>query len=112
MRRQPDLDQREYLSGPTAVNGGVLNLANQNALQNSTFSGGNGSLTFDASVSSHAFTIGGLSDGDYGGGNLWLQDNAGNPVALSVGNNNQSTTFSGQINGPQGSSSRRSAPAS
>ena len=55
-------------------------------------------------MSGHAFTFGGLSDGNYGGGNLYLQDNAGNPVALSVGNNNQSTTFSGQIDGPRGSS--------
>ena len=55
-------------------------------------------------MSGHAFTIGGLSDGNYGGGNLWLQDNAGNPVALSVGANNQSTTYSGQVGGPWGSS--------
>ena len=98
------LTSANAVSSPTAVNGGVLNLANPSALQNSTFCGGNGSLTFDPSVSSHAFTIGGLSDGDFGAGNLWLQDNAGNPVALSVGNNNQSTTFSGQVNGPWGSS--------
>ncbi len=90
--------------GATAVSGGVLNLANPSALQNSTFCGGNGTLTFDPSVSGHAFTIGGLSDGNYGGGNLWLQDNAGNPVALSVGANNQSTTYSGQVGGPWGSS--------
>ena len=82
-------------TGDTAVNQGTLNLANQNALQNSTFTGGNGTLSFDATVSGHAFTFGGLG----GQSDIVLMDTAWNPVALSVGNNNQSTTFSGNISG-------------
>ena len=72
-------------TGDTLVYQGTLNLANQNAIQNSTFAGGGGVLTFDPGVSSYAFTIGGLS----GVSNLILQDGpngTGNPVALSVGN--------------------------
>ena len=82
-------------TGDTAVSAGGLNLANQNALQNSTFTGGNGTLSFDATVSGHAFTFGGLG----GQSDIVLMDTAWNPVALSVGNNNQSTTFSGNISG-------------
>ena len=55
-------------------------------------------------MSGHAFTIGGLSDGNYGSGNVNLQDNAGNAITLSVGDNNQSTTYSGYVGGPLGSS--------
>ena len=48
------------------INGYTLILANTNALQNSTYQGGEyntdggGNLVFDSSVSSHAFTFGGL----------------------------------------------------
>jgi autotransporter-associated beta strand protein len=56
-----------------------------------------GGVVFDASVASHAFTLGGLS----GSGNLLLEDNATTPnkVALSVGNDNASTTYSGTLSG-------------
>ncbi len=87
-------------NGTTTITSGSIILANQNALQNSTFAGGN--LQFDPSVSGHAFTLGGLS-----GGVSALMDIAGNPVALSVGNNNQSTTVTGNIVGPAGSSFRK-----
>lgn len=77
-----------------------MDLANANALQDSTFITG-GNLQFDPSVSGHAFAFGGLS----GSGSLALFDIANNPVALTVGNNNQSTTYSGNIyTGPAGSS--------
>ena len=50
---------------------------------------------FNSSVVGNAFTFGGLS----GSSNLALQNNAGTPVAvaLSVGNNNASTTYSGVL---------------
>ena len=56
-----------------------------------------GYLAFDGSVSGRAFTLGGLT----GSGNLSLQNNAVAPagVALSVGNNNGSTIYSGQLSG-------------
>jgi len=83
-------------TGATTINtGGKLDLQNQLALQNSTFTGGAGSLVFDSSVATNAFTFGGLS----GASNLALQNNAGSPaaVALTVGNNNGSTTYSGAL---------------
>jgi len=70
---------------------GTLNLANTLALQNSTLIGAAGGVVFNSSVSSHAFTLGGLS----GAFNIALLDSSSNPVALSVGNNNASTTYSG-----------------
>ena len=86
-------------TGDTQVQQGTLNLANQNAIQNSTFDAGYGGvLTFDPSVSGHAFTIGGLS----GWGNLILQDGpsgTGTPISLSVGNNNVDTFYSGNLSG-------------
>ena len=82
-------------TGTTTVSAGTLNLANPLALENSTFVGGAGALMFDPAVSTHAFTFGGLS----GGTNVNLVDTAFNPIALSVGNNNQSTTYSGSVGG-------------
>jgi fibronectin-binding autotransporter adhesin len=80
-------------SGYTVVNGGTLNLSGTSALANSTLT--TGGVVFDSSVGSHAFTIGGLS----GSANLSLIDNGGNAVALSVGNNNVPTTYSGALSG-------------
>jgi autotransporter-associated beta strand protein len=82
-------------TGNTAVTGGLLNLSNGLALQNSTLT--TAGIVFDSSVASHAFTIGGLS----GSGNIALEDNAEtpNPVALSIGNNGANTTYSGTLSG-------------
>ena len=75
----------------------ALILANQYALQNSTFCFTNGTLTFASTVATHAFLFGGLA----GTNNLVLQDNAGLPdaVALTVGNNGASTTYGGALSG-------------
>jgi autotransporter-associated beta strand protein len=81
-------------TGTTLLNAGTLFLQNQYALQNSTFSGVAGMLVFDAAVSGHAFTFGGLS----GSFNLDLRDTSANAVALTVGNSN-SNTYSGVISG-------------
>ena len=89
------LNAANTFSGITAVNAGTLNLANSLALQNSTFSGGAGTFVFNSSVSSHAFTFGGLG----GSTNLALRDSGLTPVALSVGNNGGSATYSGILSG-------------
>jgi fibronectin-binding autotransporter adhesin len=80
-------------SGPTNVLSGTLVLSNGSALQNSTLA--SGSVVFSSSVVSHAFTFGGLASGT----NLALTDNAGNPVALSVGNNGSYAVYSGALSG-------------
>jgi fibronectin-binding autotransporter adhesin len=89
-------------SGDTILgaSAGTIVLANTNALQNSSLNQTGSTLTFDSSVGSHAFTFGGLK----GSSNIALQDNAGTPnaVALSVGNNNNSTTYSGALSGTGG----------
>jgi autotransporter-associated beta strand protein len=83
-------------NGPTSVVVGTLLLSNSAALLNSTLSNATGASTvFDAAVVPHAFTFGGLS----GGGTLSLNDNGSNAVALSVGNNNGTTTYSGALSG-------------
>jgi autotransporter-associated beta strand protein len=83
-------------AGDTTVADGTILLANSLALQNSTLT--TGGVAFDSSVSSHAFTLGGLT----GSSDLALQDNAATPnaVQLLVGNNNQDTIYSGALSGP------------
>ena len=81
-------------TGPTTVTGGTLALSNSGALQNSTVSvptPGVGSISFAGT----SYTFGGLS----GAGYLGLQSTAGSAVALTVGGNNSSTTYSGTLNG-------------
>ena len=87
-------------SGMTTIITGQVNLANQNALGQSTISINGGGLTFDSTVGGHAFTVGGLEAGASGLG-VVLEDNAGSPnaVALSVGNNSANTTYDGVMSG-------------
>jgi len=82
-------------SGATAISAGALVLANSNALQNSTVVLGGTPPVFDSAVFGHAFTFGGLS----GNQGLVLADNAANPIALTVGKNDASTTFNGPLSG-------------
>jgi autotransporter-associated beta strand protein len=83
-------------SGATTLTAGTLKLAHSLALQNSALNTSGGTtLAFDSSVGSHAFTVAGLS----GSGNISLQDNSANPVTLTVGANNSSTTYSGNLSG-------------
>ena len=63
-------------------------------MQNSTLTTGAGSVVF-GTAGSQAFTLGALS----GAGNIALMDNGGNPVALTVGNNNAITTYTGVMSG-------------
>jgi fibronectin-binding autotransporter adhesin len=85
-------------TGTTTITGGTLDLANANSLQLSTLvTSTSGSTVFDHLVSNHAFNLGGLS----GSGNIVLQNNGGTAaaIALSVGGNTGSTTYSGDLSG-------------
>ena len=81
-------------SGLASVSQGTLALDNANAAANGTVSLGTGNgLQF--STGSGTFNIGGLS----GSGALSLADTGGNPITLTVGGNNQNSTFSGALSG-------------
>ncbi len=80
-------------TGTTLISLGTLLLANTAALSGSTFdTSGAGSLSFGTLTSA---TFGGLQ----GSGNLTLNNTTTAAVALSVGGNNASTTFSGGLSG-------------
>ena len=89
------LNQANTFSGSTTISSGTLQLANLNALQNSTVTVNlptNG-LTF--STSPTTFDLGGLT----GNGNLAMSNTAGSGITLQVGGNNTSTQFSGNLSG-------------
>jgi autotransporter-associated beta strand protein len=81
-------------SGDTQINGGAIYLTNSLALQYSTFNtSGAGSLQLNNLASA---TLGGIE----GGSDLSMNSGlAPYPTPLTVGNNNQSTTYSGAIHG-------------
>ena len=76
-------------TGPTTVAGGFLDLAHNQAAQNSTVTLSGGTLGF---ISVSAPVLGGLA----GTGNLPL---TGSLNSLTVGGNNASTTYSGNLSG-------------
>ena len=78
-------------TGMTTVSGGMLVLSNQVALQNSTLNITGGAVGFGGGLA--AFTLGGLA----GTQNLGLTNASGAAVALTVGNNNGDTTYSGAL---------------
>ena len=79
-------------TGNTLISSGGLVVGNSLALQNSTLNTtGSGALSFGVA----AATFGGLQ----GPGNLVLTNTAAAAVALTVGNNNQNTTYSGALSG-------------
>ena len=81
-------------SGNTLISGGTLALGNRLALQKSTLdTSGSGTLSFGTLA---AATVGGLS----GPGTLNLANSRSIAVALSLGNNGTSTSFSGTLTGP------------
>jgi autotransporter-associated beta strand protein len=97
---QGDISATQVLTGVNTFSGTAncglseLVLANSGALLGATvYATTDSFVVFDKSVASHAFTFGGLS-GSY---NWLLADNANNPVALSVGSNNQNSTYSGSL---------------
>ena len=96
--RHPGLAPSGFVSGftgNTTVSGGVLELGNAWAIQNSTldYSNYGGTVYLGAPIC----YLGGLE----GSQNLALQAGSPNfPVTLVVGQNNQSTTYSGVLSGP------------
>lgn len=77
--------------------GRVLKLKNELAVQNSTVvtALGAADIHFDGEVVGNAFTLGGLA----GDQNIALTDTFAVPVTVSIGNNNSSTTYSGNLSG-------------
>ena len=92
--------QAEEFWGANTYSGGTawtnaaytLVLGNGSALQNSTLNIGPGQLLFDSVVTSNAFLFGGLT----GTANITLT-NGTSAVALTVGNNNSSTVYNGNL---------------
>lgn len=87
-------------SGTLQVGGNVFNDANTLALQNSTLdlnASDSGTLMFghNGNLQIAAATLGGLA----GARNLALTSYSGSSVALTVGNNNSSTAYSGTLTG-------------
>jgi fibronectin-binding autotransporter adhesin len=83
-------------TGPTYITRGTLQLTNPVALQSSTLNYSlPGILAFGSAANPAAFTLGGLS----GTSNLALANISSAAVALSVGNNNASTAYSGVMSG-------------
>ncbi len=80
--------------GNTLISGGTLALGDALALQQSTLdTSGSGTLSFGSLTTA---TFGGLT----APGTLSLSNSASVAVALSVGNNNANTTYSGGLRGP------------
>jgi len=77
-------------SGDTVLNSGTLTLGTVTALQNSTLNYQGGALSFGTQS---AATLGGLK----GSQNVALLNTSGSGVALTVGGDNQSTTYTGVI---------------
>jgi fibronectin-binding autotransporter adhesin len=83
-------------TGNTLVSGGILQLTNASALQNSALdNSGAGQINWATLT---AVTLGGLTNG----GNLNLLNNLGQPVTLSVGNNNLNNASAAAISGSGG----------
>ncbi|HTS16529.1 MAG TPA: autotransporter-associated beta strand repeat-containing protein [Verrucomicrobiae bacterium] len=87
------LGNANTFSGGATLSSGTLSLNNSLALQNSTlYDLTNFHLVFGAPT---AYTLGGLS----GTGSIMLTNGAGSGVALTVGNNNATTAYSGILSG-------------
>ncbi|HTQ39758.1 MAG TPA: autotransporter-associated beta strand repeat-containing protein [Pirellulales bacterium] len=90
----PTLNGTNSFGGDTVLNGGTLTLGNSAALQGSTLNYNNqgGTISFGTLT---AATLGGLK----GSQNLTLASN-GVPLTLTVGANNQPTTYTGSLSSP------------
>jgi len=89
------LSTANTFSGDTTINTGTITLADQYAVQNSTVFMNGGGIVFDSSVGGNVFTIGGLK----GTTSMALVNNAMNPIALTIGGNNQDTAYYGNLSG-------------
>ena len=95
------LSNANTFTGPLTVAAGTNDLANASAAQFSTVTLNGGVLEFDEAVTGRAFTVGGLA-GTTTGVTVALQNNATAPAAitLTVGGNNSSNIFWGNLVGP------------
>ncbi len=82
-------------TGATTMTAGTLDVNNQLALQNSVLNYNGGAVTLDSAVTANAFTLGGLA----GSVNLSLTNTATTAIALTVGNNNNTASYSGVLSG-------------
>ncbi|XHR27157.1 MAG: autotransporter-associated beta strand repeat-containing protein [Chthoniobacteraceae bacterium] len=94
------LTNANTFTGDTRIVAGTLYVANTLALQNSTVdmnASDAGTLAFgySATTGQSTATLGGLT----GSRDLALQDTTGAAVALSIGNNNASTSYTGNLSG-------------
>ena len=91
------LSNANTFTGGTTISGGALRLTNPLALQNTVVTLSGGGVTFDESVAADAFTFGGLG----GTGGLVLANNATTPepIALTLGSNNATSSRTGAISG-------------
>jgi autotransporter-associated beta strand protein len=87
-----------YLGPTTIASGATLVVGNPNALQNSTLNLTNGTLSFSATTTAANF---GNLQGTNTGENLALASAAG-AVALTIGGNGSTTTYSGNLTGSGG----------
>ena len=87
-------------TGATTVSAGTLQVANANAVSNSTVTVNvNNGLAFNTGGGTiSGFNVGGLA----GNGNLNLADTGGYAANLNVGSNGAATVYSGQLSGPGG----------
>jgi len=94
------LSNANTFTGPLTITAGTNDLANSNAAQFSTVTLNGGVLQFDQAISGKNFTLGGLA-GSLTGLNVALQNNAPTPAAitLTVGGNNSSNLFLGNLTG-------------
>jgi autotransporter-associated beta strand protein len=88
------LSSPQLHTGPSTVSGGTLVIDHPQALQNSTLTGSAAGGTTSFGTVTEA-TLGGLA----GDANLVLQNATLQLVALTVGNNNNNTVFSGSLSG-------------
>jgi autotransporter-associated beta strand protein len=84
-------------TGSATLGLGTVILTNSGALLDATLNAPAGStmVVFSPSVVPHAFTLGGLS----GAASLALADSASNPLALTIGGNNQNSIYTGALSG-------------
>ena len=113
-----ELSAANTFTGPTTQSGGTggvpLELGSSQALQFSTLTFTSTASTatvngnyvvpliqFDSAVASNTFVLGGLSSGGaaVGANTITLQNTAGQPIVLEVGNNNTSQTYAGILAG-------------
>ncbi|MGC4016295.1 MAG: autotransporter-associated beta strand repeat-containing protein [Luteolibacter sp.] len=97
------LSSANTFTGDAVVRAGSLVLTNSAALGGANLANTTaGSAIFDSSVTSHAFTLGGLKDAASPAtpAGVVLQDSAATAIVLTIGGNNATVSFTGGVTGP------------